>query len=83
MLLTPGKIKHLLEAAKAPFDFLWFASFEKNLEQIQDSIPKQIGVLALEPTLRVIRHAVRIHRQSDPTEVFFKSVLRAVAKSRA
>jgi len=80
--LAQGKSDRLLTIAKTTLDFLWFASFEEDLERQLDFIPKQIGIFALGPPFRVIRHAVRIRRESGSTEVFLKSVLRMVAKSR-
>ncbi len=80
--LAKETIEHILHEIETEFDFFWIATAEENFDDTAMSLPKSIGLLGLDNSLRVIRPAVKICRQSNPTEAFLKSLLRAVAKSR-
>ena len=80
--LTPQAIEKILHATETLLDFFWVAASKDNVDEIAKSLPKRIGIIEIDHSVHTIRSAVKIRRKSNLTELFLKSLLRAVVKSR-
>lgn len=80
--LNRQTIDKILDATETPLDSFWIAAAKENVGEIARSLPKRVGVFEIDDAIHVIRSAGRIRREPNSPEVFLKSLLLAVVKSR-